>query len=44
MKKKCTKILSSLVVGKRRVSDYYNNGCSIFTHYYRHLPLYYQKL
>ena len=22
MKKKCTKILSSLVVGKRRVSDY----------------------
>ena len=33
MKKKCTKILSSLVVGKRRVSDYYNNGCSIFTIY-----------
>ena len=28
MKKKCTKILSSLVVGKRRVSDYYNNSCS----------------
>ena len=33
MKKKCIKILYSLVVGKRRVSDYYNNGCSIFTIY-----------
>lgn len=33
MKKKCTKILSSLVVGKRRVSGYYNNSCSIFTIY-----------
>ena len=33
MKKKCTKILYSLVVGKRRVSGYYNKSCSIFTIY-----------
>ena len=32
MKKKCTKILYSLVVGKRRVSGYYNS-CNIFTIY-----------
>lgn len=33
MKKKCIKIFYSLVVGKRRVSDYYNNSCRIFTIY-----------
>lgn len=33
MKKKYIKILYSLVVGKRRVSDYYNNSCSIFIIY-----------
>lgn len=33
MKKKCTKILYSLVVGKRRLSGYYNNSCSMFTIY-----------
>ena len=33
MKKKCIKILYSLVVGKRRLSGYYNNSCSMFTIY-----------
>ena len=33
MKKNCTKILYSLVVGKRRLSGYYNNSCSMFTIY-----------